>query len=260
MGWISQALQLLRSAIVGVHQVNTGFGIGGNAGGTSITNGASGGNGANSGFIYTPPSSLRDVALQASNLQGTDGGTTLSLTAPTTIVIAAANLIRVESLGEIGSTVKTVEDGLNSEISKWLRYAIEIEAWANSPFALVPFVAFLENGESIAATNNAGYDVSVAIETATGAQNKLLVYGPTAVGKMIMDGGTARWLTKITIDVANLMDSYAKYYREKEMAEENAGPLYLGIGAVGQASLTINYDLKQGWAYAVKPRKTIISA
>lgn len=220
------------------------------------TPGNGNGQGQNHDLVEITPfvPSISPVSTLIPNVLGTDGEVNASVYAAATIVTAAANTMRVQSILTVSSTITGIEDAMNEVQARWKNFAFEIQYWSNTPFSIVPFALLTENGESITSTDYNGINIGTAILNATPAQNKVIETCPLCVARADYSSGTIHYSARVVVDLSRLSEQYNKYYIKKEMAEELPAVLQLGHVLIAQASSTVNYQTTLTTAYQVIPR------
>jgi hypothetical protein len=156
-----------------------------------------------------------------------------------TFVVPALKKIRVEGWLDISSLVQ----GLATDVEQYPKFqAVVTKATfrcTTGHFCIIPFLARLENGETITATDVDSEDPIPTVVSACGAGDKILVFGPAQWSSQ--DVATGYHILEFAYDLSVVANMYSRYYSNKELEEENAGVLWFGLALVGAASTSVSY-------------------
>lgn len=105
---------------------------------------------------------------------------------------------------------------------------IDIQLESTTEFVVIPFLALLENGETIVETSGTNPDPNACINTAiTGVYQSRI--GEVTYGRPFRDNGSKYQRAELRFDMSNLCRTYMQHVNRAAMEEESPLQLKLGL-------------------------------
>jgi len=206
--------------------------------------------------IFTSDLGMRPMkdnpGFQINSILKFDGAVPIMSNHNKTLTTGAANYARGELLFDLGAQVQaesTDTDGY-PVYSCW---TIQQVYKANCMFCMIPFLALLENGESLASVDTDLENISSIYDAMNGNQENLVSFGPVYQSHVLGDGD--EYILNFGLDLNQAANLYSNHYQRKELDEQTALVLQLGIILRSQAVATSHVGKGNVVrAYHIKPR------
>lgn len=171
--------------------------------------------------------------------------------------VAAVNTKRIQTIQDIGSTVRTLVLGQGDKSIIFDKYDTVIRAWSTAPFTFQPFLVIQENGESITNTNYNGDSIPTALDNALGVQSQERILGPAHKAQLDYINGTPYWSVSLKVDFMPMIPRYVKSCQDREMTEDDPAYVEMRLGAIatGAAGTVVNYARLFDYLFHSKERK-----
>lgn len=187
-------------------------------------------------------STMREMTSQVQKLNRYGFTNPIKVGVASSIVTAVGKEYRVIRLVDLTGVVSGLMTAEQKPIFD--RYDVTIIARSQYPYMLVPFIARLENGELITATDEDDTSsVAEVINIACGLGQKIVVpqtridpdYDPTTAA--------VSFRSKNTLRLADALNHFTKHLDQQLINEENANQLDLGLLLAAQPSTTVDFYL-----------------
>jgi hypothetical protein len=177
-------------------------------------------------------------------LQKFDGATAVLNAQNANITTGAASINRTQQVTDISSVVSSLPTELDG-YPRFVGYFMTQQWTATTPFAVMPFLVLLENGESYTAqdSNNTNPVTAITAGMAAGSE-RIIQYGPLLISNLLANATT--YSIKLSLDLTDACNRYSKHYQKKEFEEENPLVFILGVMLIGTAN---TLHTGKGWAY-----------
>lgn len=158
------------------------------------------------------------------------------------ITPTAGKQTRVQRMYDLGARVAALYTPENAKNYAFTKARWNMNIHSTTDFVVIPFVVLLENGETIADTEDADevYFESI-VDTACPGKN-IILFGKEIISKGYYDSGTYRTQAKGSMNIAEFLNRYSKEYSLDLLNEENPQALEAGWFIQEEtANTAINY-------------------
>jgi len=161
----------------------------------------------------------------------------------------AGHNCKVQSNLDLGAQLVALDPSEDQQKVVFDSFMISYRFESTKPFLVVPFLAMLENGETITATGSDENDPLVAIP-ATIAGTHTIKYGEQSEGKPYRDNGTLYYAIEITQLFTAEVRAYMKRFYKETIDEQLINPLFLGTHIYSNTDATqVTIDFIETIAY-----------
>jgi hypothetical protein len=173
------------------------------------------------------------------NMQKPGSGQAESLDAEATIQPAAGNYSKVEDLRDMSAALSGLDPGVPGSRVVIDSYINHMRFESSKPFLICAFLAKLQNGESIPATDfDTFVDAYSAINTAVSDGLAEIKISEIAAAVPFRDNGTKYWRAELLLDLTTECQRYINEYY-KEVIDEDSAPNPFRFGLYVQCD-TVN--------------------
>jgi hypothetical protein len=181
------------------------------------------------------------------------------------IAKAAGHYGLIKNVGDIGSTIRNIVLGQKDEKTIFTVFKVTHTLWSTAPFDVTPFIALLENGETITDTDIHAGDWTADMVTALGTETQELQMGASHKAKMVYDNGTPYFKLEFVVDItaSDLLKRYVASCLNREFTEDAPAYIELKMGlailAPPTAAQTINWfaQSEQNW-HSIKRKLKVL--
>jgi hypothetical protein len=183
-------------------------------------------------------------------IQSQEGATCNSYVGgPTTYTLGAASTERTVKLWDADAELASIATAHDGYFPKYENCIYSIHCKSSAIFEFQPFIALLENGETITPGDTALADPLSAMEGAVGAEERLIIPGPLFESIELED---SKFRVHGAIDIAPFLNLYSIHYANAEFREQNPLVFKVGMVLIGIANQQIQASVAITNVYALK--------
>lgn len=215
----------------------------------------------NPGYIFRQGAfgvSAENPTMLWNHIRAYDGAVITVVESNTATTLSASQYTRAILWTSLDSIVSAKITDNTPETVTFLRLQETTYMTASNHFVVIPFVALLENGQTITTTESTSGEMDSLVASACGAGTRIIFFGPAISSRPYYDSGV-KFRATLNLNLDEYANLYARHIEQFQIESKPSSILALKVGMVFCAvpTTTISYQDSVVTVTKTKPREML---